>query len=229
MLNLYALLLIFLRSWIYGTQLYRPMILNVGLSSVPVFAAIIGAAGTLALASVLTPSPQATLVNVAIIWSYLIIGTMIWVLFFPNAVYLITELNFSHRSQNDTVPLWFDIVQTLTLTISGIGNAVLSLSIMQFTLVVLIFDPPSGIPAASWIFAATVMLLGAVGVYLGRYLRLNSWDVRHPLSLANKLISHLRSRQKAAEAGGFILTHAALMALIYVPAFTVGYAALANL
>ena len=69
-------------------------------------------------------------------------------------------------------------------------------------------------------------MLGAVGVYLGRYLRFNSWDVRHPASMLRKLVAHLRQRGKALEAGGFVLTHALLIALLYVPLFSLAWTAL---
>jgi uncharacterized membrane protein len=92
-------------------------------------------------------------------------------------------------------PLWYDIVQTLTLTISGIANAVLSLAILQTVLIVLFIDPARPtVPASSWAFAVVVIVLGAVGVYLGRYLRFNSWDVRHPLGMLRKLGAHFRVR-----------------------------------
>ena len=74
--------------------------------------------------------------------------------------------------------------------------------------------------------AGVVIVLGAVGVYLGRYLRFNSWDVRHPASMLRKLVAHLRQRGKALEAGGFVLTHALLIALLYVPLFSLAWTAL---
>ncbi|WP_396655751.1 DUF1361 domain-containing protein [Microbacterium aurum] len=124
------------------------------------------------------------------------------------------------------MPLWYDIVQTLALTLSGIANAVLSLAVVQ-TMFILMVDPPSGgVPASSWTFAGVVIVLGAVGVYLGRYLRFNSWDVRHPASMLRKLVAHLRQRGKALEAGGFVLTHALLIALLYVPLFSLAWTAL---
>ncbi len=143
-------------------------------------------------------------------------------------MYLITELNLSHREDGPTpVPLWYDIVQTLTLTISGIANAVLSLAILQTVLIVLFIDPARPtVPASSWAFAVVVIVLGAVGVYLGRYLRFNSWDVRHPLGMLRKLGAHFRVRGKALEAFAFVVTHALLITLIYVPVYALAAASL---
>lgn len=227
LLNVYAAVLVALRSSVYGVRVYRPMLLNIALSFVPVVVAVVAVVGLLGLPALQRiPLVGSEAIAVAL-WVYLGIGTIVWLLFFPNSIYLITELNFSHRHEDDPIPLWFDIVQTLTLVLSGIGNAVLSLGVMQISLTVLLLDPSDGgVPALSWLFAGIVIVLGAIGVYLGRYLRVNSWDVRHPASLVRKLRTHLRERGKALEAGGFVLTHAVLIALVHVPLYTLAYVVL---
>ncbi|MGR2753307.1 DUF1361 domain-containing protein [Agromyces arachidis] len=230
LLNVYALLLIVLRARVYRVPLYRPMVLNVGLSFLPV----IGAVGAFALLLALVPLFAALPVAVsgaapALEWTYLVVATALWVLFFPNSIYLITELNFSHRGADDPVPLWFDIVQTLTLTLSGIANAVFSLAFVQTAFIVIVVDPASvssGPPAGSWWFAAAVIVLGAVGVHLGRYLRFNSWDVRHPASMVAKTREYFSGDGRIAEAAGFIASHAVLLALVYVPVYLAAYEAL---
>ena len=227
LLNLYAGVLIVLRARVYGVKLYRPMLLNIGLSFLPVLLAVVLGAGLLLLTPLIGRATEAIAgAGTFAVWAYLIVATLLWLVFFPNSVYLITELNFSHRAETTPVPLWYDIVQTLALTLSGIANAVLSLAVVQTMGLVLIDRPDGRIPAASWGFAATVILLGAIGVYLGRYLRLNSWDIRHPGSMIRKLRDHLRHRGKALEAFGFVLTHALLIAILYVPLFALGWSAL---
>jgi len=226
LLNLYAVVLILLRGRVYRQRVYRPMLWNIWLSSVPVIGAVIAAIGFLFFPLLQQVVDAPAVVASAALWVYLILGTGLWLLFFPNSIYLITELNFSHRRSDDDVPLWYDIVQTLTLTLSGIANAVLSLAMAQLGFIVIMVDPNgSEIPVSSWVFVAVVLLLGSIGVYLGRYLRLNSWDVRHPSSLIGKLRSHLATRGKALEACGFVLTHTILVALVYVPLFGLGYSA----
>lgn len=222
LLNVYAGLLIVLRATVYGVRLYRPMLVNIGLSFLPVLLAGGAIVGLLAITSFLTQWPAG--LATVFIWVYLAVGTLVWLLFFPNSVYLITELNFSHRDDDGPVPLWYDIVQTLALTLSGIANAVASLAVVQSALIALVIDPSRpGVPASSWVFAGAVLVLGAVGVYLGRYLRLNSWDVRHPASLFRKLSAHLAQRGKALEAGAFVVSHAVLVALVYVPVYALAY------
>ncbi|WP_336632795.1 MULTISPECIES: DUF1361 domain-containing protein [unclassified Microbacterium] len=227
LLNVYAVVLIVLRGRVYGVGIYRPMLLNIGLSFAPVLLAIVFGAGLVLL------TPVATRVNdlvggvgSGVLWAYLVVATLVWLVFFPNSVYLITELNFSHRAQQTPVPLWYDIVHTLALTLSGIANAILSLAVVQ-TMYVLVVDPPGDrVPPGSWIFAGVVIVLGAVGVYVGRYLRVNSWDIRHPGAMLRRVRVHLRQRGTALEAAGFVLTHAVLIALLYVPLFRLGWASL---
>jgi len=224
-LNIYAAVLIGLRAVVYKVPLYRPMLLNIVLAFVPVVVAVLGVVGLFLIPGAGALVHAGSLASV-ILWVYVVMGTLAWVLFFPNAIYLITELNFSHRRDDDPVPLWFDIVQTLTLTLSGIANAVLSLGVMQSAFTTILLDPAGGVPATGWVFAAVVIVLGAIGVYFGRYLRFNSWDVRHPIGMLRKLRTHFTQRGKALEAFGFVLTHAVLVALVYVPTYLLAYEAL---
>ncbi|WP_353827160.1 DUF1361 domain-containing protein [Agromyces sp. SYSU T0242] len=229
LLNAYALLLIGLRARLYGVRVYRPMLVNLALSLVPVGGAVLVFVFLFALVPVLVslPGPLAAAAPV-LEWAYLTVATGLWVLFFPNSIYLITELNLSHRGPDDTVPLWYDLVQTLALTLSGIANAVLGLGIVQTGFIVLVDDPAGGAggpPSWSWWFAGAVILLGAVGVYLGRFLRFNSWDVRHPGSMLVKLREHFAHPGRAVDAIGFVVTHAVLVGLVYVPLYVAGYVA----
>jgi uncharacterized membrane protein len=43
-----------------------------------------------------------------------------------------------------------------------------------------------------WLFVVTTAVLGGIGVYIGRFLRWNSWDVfTNPLTLLNDLVYNL--------------------------------------
>jgi len=83
-----------------------------------------------------------------------------------------------------------------------------------------------GLPARSWLGVAVALVLAAFGVYLGRYLRLNSWDVWHPSSLLGTLSSHFRTAGSRASAGGFVVAHSLSPALVHVPVFSLAYASL---
>ncbi|WP_438854331.1 DUF1361 domain-containing protein [Agromyces sp. M3QZ16-3] len=228
-LNAYAVVLIVLRARVYGVALYRPMIVNVGLSFLPVVGAVFAFAVLIALVPALVALPSWGIAAAPFLeWAYLLVATGLWVLFFPNSIYLITELNFSHRGPDDPVPLWYDIVQTLTLTLSGIANAVFSLGVVQTAFVLIVLDPAevsAGPPAASWWFAGAVIVLGALGVYLGRYLRFNSWDVRHPGSMLRKTREYFAPGGRVADMLGFVASHAVLVGLVYVPVYLATFVA----
>ncbi|MEK8227241.1 DUF1361 domain-containing protein [Oerskovia sp. M15] len=111
LINVFAFALILLRAALYRTEVYRPMLLNIGLSVLPVFVLSAWIIGDLALGAAGAPLwLVATIAGV---------GLLIWLLLLPNAGYLVTELNFSHRKDGEGVPLWYDIVAVLTLAMSG--------------------------------------------------------------------------------------------------------------
>lgn len=224
-LNLYAAALVVLRGRVWGLRVYRPMLLNIGLSVAPVAAALVLPVGLLLLGALVNAAggslPGWLLVGG--FWLFLAVSLLVWLLAFPNSAYLITELNMSHRQDGDPVPLWYDIVSTLTLTVSGLANAVLGLGLIQGS--ALLLADSDTVPAWSWAGVAVVLLLGAFGIYLGRYVRLNSWDVRHPPSLAGKVVGHFREAGVGA-AAGFVVTHALLLGAIYVPVFALAWTAL---
>jgi len=99
-----------------------------------------------------------------------------WLLFFPNAPYIFTDL--IHLTTRFSGHFWVDLVLVLTCALTGLVLGFLSLFLMQ------------GIVArsfgreASWFFIGIVAALSGFGIYLGRFLRFNSWDVIfRPVSL----------------------------------------------
>jgi uncharacterized membrane protein len=99
-----------------------------------------------------------------------------WFLFFPNAPYLITDLIHLHARAD--APFWFDLVLLIAFAWTGFFLGLVSLLLMQ-EIVRRIFGA-----AVSWCFAFAMLGLGSFGIYLGRFLRWNSWDVvTDPLKL----------------------------------------------
>lgn len=216
--NVYAAILILLRAVRYKTPLYRPMLLNIVLSNVPIVLAVVGFVVVLAAQIPVIQDPGLAWVGPAAFAAM----AALYVAFFPNAAYLITELNFSHRKEGDGVPMWFDIVMTLTLTMSGILNAIVSLALVQ-TFLMFGFDVRDGIPVHpptwTWAVAAGVLLLACVGVWMGRMIRLYSWDLVLPWRILVKVGRHLRQPGKVGELVGFTLAHWVLLALLYVAVY----------
>jgi len=100
----------------------------------------------------------------------------IWLLFFPNAPYIITDL--FHLDTRPDVPLWYDLALIMSCAWNGLMLAYASLSDMQQ-----LVQRRLGF-GAGWAFATLALMLSSFGIYLGRYLRFNSWHVvTNPLTL----------------------------------------------
>ena len=93
----------------------------------------------------------------------------VWLLFFPNAPYLLTD--FIHLHGNAPSPLWYD-----ALMLSSFAWTALMLGFASLYLIHAIVEQHAG-TAVGWVVVVCVLGLGSFGVYLGRFARFNSWDV----------------------------------------------------
>ena len=100
----------------------------------------------------------------------------LWLLFFPNAPYLVTDL--VHVNHQYGAKYWFDLVLIYLFAFSGLSTGMMSLYWVH-QMVKEIFNPFCG-----WLMVICCSLLAGYGVYLGRILRWNSWDLfANPLQL----------------------------------------------
>jgi len=99
---------------------------------------------------------------------FLALGTA-WLLFFPNAPYIFTDL--VHVLGRWRQSFWVELMLILLCAMTGFLAGFLSLQVMH-GLATRLWGR-----AAGWLFVATVSALAGFGVYLGRFVRLNSWDV----------------------------------------------------
>ena len=222
-LQVWTALLIILRGLLFRTKIYRPMLWNLFLSLMPLLIQVVfgiillyavGVANSWGIGAVL----GAVFRVVMIVW------LIVWALFFPNSTYLITELNFSHRKENDPVPMYYDIVMVFSLALTGFVNALASLSGFQ-GLLLLAMDSET-IPPLVWIIVMVYILASAFALYLGREVRVNSWDVLHPFAFMKKLFARLRDRDEWHKAVGYTLTFAGLLALSHLLVFSLLYSAI---
>ena len=99
-----------------------------------------------------------------------------WLLFFPNAPYILTDL--FHLQPNSTMPLWFDLLLILSFAWTGLLFGFLSLWDIEKVLQKMV--PLRVIPVLS----GCLLFIGSFGIYIGRYLHWNSWDIiREPFKL----------------------------------------------
>ncbi len=209
-LNVYAAVLVLARPRLFGTRLYRPMLVNLALSVAPLAVLGLTVAGVLAVVT-LWPSQAAVL-------AVLVVGGLTWLVLLPNSGYLVTELNLSHRRPGEAVPLWYDIVLVLTLATSGVLNMLASVYLVQVDAVLLAYpnDEDAFTRPLPWVVAVATLVLAAFGIYLGRYVRFNTWDLLHPAAFARRLAGHLRTPGTARTALAFTATHATFFALMYL-------------
>lgn len=93
----------------------------------------------------------------------------VWLLFLPNAPYILTD--FIHLSPRPPVPLWYDVL--LLLSAAGTG---LLLGYGSVMIVQRVIERRRG-ARTGWLVAAVALFLSAFGIYLGRFVRFNSWEV----------------------------------------------------
>lgn len=110
------------------------------------------------------------------------IFAFLWLLFFPNAPYILTDLQHLGRVSTDT-PLWYDVIMLIWFSWTGMLLGLISVYLMQ-EIVQRSFGRFVG-----WIFVLVVAGLGSAGIYIGRFLRWNSWDIlQTPSELAIDLL-----------------------------------------
>lgn len=92
-----------------------------------------------------------------------------WLIFFPNALYIVTDL--VHLEEENDIPKWFDAVLIFSSSVAGLMMAFVSLYRTEKYLCRYFGDK------LTILITAVLLFLGSFGVYLGRFLRWNSWDI----------------------------------------------------
>lgn len=93
---------------------------------------------------------------------------VLWLLFFPNAPYMLTD--FVHLDDSPAAPLWYDALMLASFAWTALVLGFASLYLMQ-----MIWQRAVG-PAVAWLGVIAALALASFGVYLGRFLGFNSWD-----------------------------------------------------
>jgi len=132
---------------------------------------------------------------------------LIWLAFFPNAPYLVTDL--IHLQEGGFVLLVYDAMMVFSFALTGLCIAFLSLWLIHR-----IVERRMG-RAIGWTFVVVIAGLTGVGVFLGRFPRWNSWDlVTRPGELFETLV--VGARNPSPRAIGITLMMAALFAIAYL-------------
>lgn len=142
-------------------------------------------------------------------WWAVILPGALWLLFFPNAPYIVTDL--VHLDHRRPIPLWYDIGLLLTFILAGCFLAIASLRSMQR----IVRDYVGWV--MSWIFVMGTMGLTSFGIYMGRYLRWNSWDLfTSPYQVLRDVYHPIRYPFSNKETIAFSIMFAAILFVFYL-------------
>lgn len=154
-----------------GYESYANLVFNLGLAWIPFIAAVL---------AYLTRRNRITF------WLIMPICTLVWLAFFPNAPYLLTD--FQHLAQSGgRAPVWFDVILLIWFAWTGLFLGIASLYLMQ--------EIVTGLSNRwiGWFFAISMTIVSSIGVFLGRFLRWNSWDLLYdPLLIAKDMYGIVR-------------------------------------
>jgi len=107
---------------------------------------------------------------------------VVWLLFLPNAPYLITDMLHLHPRNNS--PYWLDT--TILFVFAFNGMILFYASVKPVWGYLNAFKKRFAI-----IFMPICFGLCSYGIYMGRWLRFNSWDaVHHPFRLTRTMFTH---------------------------------------
>lgn len=153
MLSGFAVMLSFVRFTLSGTTRYDFLMWNLFLAWLPLLFAWLLYART----------PK------GLFWSWPNFGLFAaWLIFLPNAFYLVTD--FIHLRRTSQVDIIFDIILFSTYAFCGIILGLVALYLVHIRAV-------QRFGARAHYLPAVVLLLCGFAIYLGRYLRWNSWDI----------------------------------------------------
>ena len=117
----------------------------------------------------------------------------LWIAFWPNTFYLVTDvIHFTGNTLYDELPyqnpvystqiqLWVTVILIIAGILYGIINGVTSELILEEHII-----SPYGNDTRV-VFRAICSILGGAGIYIGRFLRFNSWDIFRPAKLWNAI------------------------------------------
>lgn len=133
---------------------------------------------------------------------------IIWILFFPNSPYILTDL-FHLRARN-SIPVWYDLIVILSFAWTGLICGFISLNDIEKRLSD--YGKKNSINGIIVFF----LFMSSFGVYLGRFLRWNSWDVLHnPFGLFSDIVVRFIYPMEYAKTWGVTLLMGIMLNFMY--------------
>ncbi|MDX1960517.1 MAG: DUF1361 domain-containing protein [Leptospiraceae bacterium] len=151
--------------------------------------------------AIIKPNIQKSKLSVFLILS-------LWLLFFPNAPYILTDL--FHLKSRPQIPIWFDLFFILIFAWTGLLFGFLSL----WNIEIILSRYLSKLSIS--IISSLLLFVGSFGIYLGRYLRWNSWDLlTEPMVLIYDIGDRIINPFHHPRAWGMTFAFGLLLNIIY--------------
>jgi len=150
-------------------------------------------------------------------WVYVVIpiAAFLWMIFFPNAPYILTDFQHLAGEWAD-LPVWYDVMMLIWFAFTGLLLGMVSLFLMQ-EIIRREFGRWMG-----WGFVMLVTGLSSAGIYMGRFLRWNSWDIiLNPSDIA--LYTIQSAQDPSMQSIGFMGLFAAFFLFLYITLYTFGH------
>ncbi|WP_103071160.1 DUF1361 domain-containing protein [Aquimarina sediminis] len=136
------------------------------------------------------------------------IGFITWLVFLPNSPYILTDLQ--HIKLSTLQSVWFDVLLILSFAINGMIIGFASLRMMQ-TLLLERFSAKM-----TNIIIYIVLLLCGFGIYLGRILRWNSWDIiQNPIGILSDIAKRILFPSQHLNTWGFTIGFGIFLIITY--------------
>lgn len=149
---------------------------------------------------------------------WLIVPGAAWLAFLPNAPYLVTD--FIHMRWGASATPYYDIGMLTAFAWTGFLLGVVSMDVMHS----LVRRHTSAV--VGWFFAVASSLLCGMGIYIGRYLRLNSWEVvTNPQGISTPILQAVTNPAGRAHAVTISLIYGAVMFACYATFVSVRHSA----
>ncbi len=135
--------------------------------------------------------------------------TLLWLGFLPNSFYLVTD--FIHLAEVSSSTIVFDAVMMMTFTLTGLLLGFASILPLHRLL------RQRLVPATADGLIAIVFALCSFAIYLGRYMRWNTWDILvNPAGLLFNVSDSLVNPRTGGEAWSTTLLFFAYISVLYI-------------
>lgn len=136
----------------------------------------------------------------------------IWLLFFPNCLYMLTDL--IHLRKIADAPVWLDLIIVLSFAWAGLCCGFISLMDIECFIKERFHAGPKIVLALS----VCMIFLAAFGIYIGRFLRWNSWDLLgNPAELMHDIFDRFTDPGSFLRIFGFTVLMGILLNFMYFP------------